>query len=540
VKALHAAFTVLLMTAAVGLGAQAASAPSSPNPAAAPGEPDIVMPQVILQIEDLSVEKVEAQLPPEEDLLPPERSIPVLSEGDLAVGEPTIPSTGAALEPGTAQSSDRYLASEVELGAGTQNNIAGSMSLKTLGQDPRFSLQFNHETLDGYSGHEAGAGFNLRTDSLNGGLKFRMGSVDTDLSASFTEKETGLQNRSPFNAALSRLIGATALFTATPLDWLSLNGDLVGAFDSLTLNGTTPLATTGALVTPSLSAEARFDGGKAGIEASYTFRADSGAFSDQLHRFSTGLTAGIDLPAHFVVDAAFGWFWNSAGLSLFPFSLAITGTPFEFITLSLDGGYRVVSYELRDVLQAHSLAYLASLADDRGWFGDASAQLTVTRDLSATMKLSFMASDAMPVGSGTQDLATGLFLVTQGPGVRFSSDLGVRWGISQSFSVSAGWIHEYGNRLFFAPTDSIQAELVGLEPSGRFGGNLSFSIAPTFVGVLQQPVVRMSGFWKVSDAVKLQIAGEDLLWPLLGGERTEIAPYVTPGFRLTGSVSMSL
>jgi len=545
VKSLQTVFIAFaLMMAGMGLAAQAASptpaAPTSPNPAAAQGEPDIVMPQVILQIEDLSVEKVEAQLPPEEDLLPPERPIPVLSEGELAVGEPSVPSTGA-LEPGSVQASDRLLSSEVELGVGTQNNIAGNMALKTLGPDPRFSLQFNHETLDGFAGKPAGAGFNQRTDDLNGGLKFRLGSVDTDLSASFAEKETGLQGQSPFSAALSRLIGATALFSDSPVDWLSLSGQVVGALDSLTLNSSAPNQTSAALVTPSLSAKARFTGARAGIDTSYTFRSDSGAFSDQLNRYSADLTGGFDLPAHFAVDAAAGWYWNDKGLSLFPFSLNVTGTPFEFFTMSVEGGYRVVPYNLRDVIQAQAFAYPTALVDDRGWFSNASVQLTLTRDLSATMKLSFMNSEEMPTGSSTQDPITGLYAVTQGPHVRFTSDLGARWGISQSFSVSAGWTHEYANQPFFTPIDAITAELVALEPAGRFGGNLSFSMSPTFTGQLQQPVLRLSGFWKVSDAVKIQVDGNDLLAPLNnGGQRTDLGPYFTPGFRLVGSVSMSL
>jgi hypothetical protein len=167
-------------------------------------------------------------------------------------------------------------------------------------------------------------------------------------------------------------------------------------------------------------------------------------------------------------------------------------------------------------------------------------QVTLTQELAASMKLTFMQGQAMPVGASTRDAGTGLFLVTQGPGVRFASDVGVRWGITQSFSVSAGWTHEYATRLFFTPTDSIKAELLGLEPAGKFGGSLSFVFSPTFTGLLQQPVVRMSGFWKVSDAVKIQLEGDDLLWPLLGTERLDIAPYITPGFRLSGSVSMSL
>ena len=155
---------VLLLLASASLVAAQSAAPprpcslhgQPPNPAVAPGEPEIIMPQVILQVEDLSVEKVEAQLPPEEELLPPVRTIPTLSEGELAVGEPTIPAAPVEAEGPSRPSNDRLLSSEVQLGAGTVNMIMGSVALKTLGPDPRFSLQFHHETLDGFGGHAAG------------------------------------------------------------------------------------------------------------------------------------------------------------------------------------------------------------------------------------------------------------------------------------------------------------------------------------------------------------------------------------------------
>jgi hypothetical protein len=515
----------------------------------------MVMPQVILQIEDLSVEKVEAQLPPEEELLPPERSIPVLSEGDLMVGEPQIPVASVDAEGAAAQGGDRFLSSEVELGAGSLNNILGSMSLKTLGHDPRFSLQFHHETLDGFSGNAAGSGFSLRNDSLDGGLKFRIGSVDTDLLGSFLEKETGLQGKgSSYVAALSRTLGATAAFAASPLDWLTFNAGLAGGFDSLTLEGASPLPVTGLHVQPTLSAEAHGGGVKIGLDTSYGYREGTAGIADALHRFTAGATIGVTLAAPYTFTAAGGWFWNSAGLSLFPFSISATGTPVEFLTLSLAGGYKVIPYDLRDIIGSQALAYPTALHDDRGWFGDTSAQLTLTRDLAATVKLSFMISEKMPVGSLTQSTTTGLFEVTQQPGSQLSSDAGLRWGISQAFSISAGWAHQYLTpRPFFTPSDAFRAEIVGLEPNGRFGGNLSVALryiapasgtSPSPADVLSQlvPVVRISGFWKISDAVKLQVDGDDLLSPLIPGGRLDspLAPYVTPGFRVTGSLGMNL
>lgn len=535
----------LLSLAATGLSAQT-RAPTGTNPAVVPTEPEIIMPQVILQIEDLSVEKVEAQLPPEEDLLPPERKIPLLSEGDLAIGEPSIPAPGPDVEPTAGQARDRLLSSDINLGAGSQNRIVGSISLKTLGEGPRFSLLFNHETLDGFAGNPSGAGFNLRNDILNGTLKFGLGGVDTNLSGSFSENETGLQGRSPFTSRLGRVLGGTAAFSAS-LDWLTLRAGVAGDTDSLTLVGAPPQHLTGARVAPSLSAEARFGAVKIGLESLYSFRMDpptDQAPGGSLHRLRTTATVGADLSTAFILEGSVGWFVNSAGLSLFPFAVTMTGTPFEFLTLTLSGGYKVTPYDMHDLMSIHPLVLPNSISDDRGWFGDASVQLTFTRDLSATMKVAYMSSDAMPIGSSAPYLpggtGTGLFPVTQMAGTLLSSSAGVRLAITQSFSLSGGWTHQFLDRPFFTPIDSLTAELIALDPTGRFGGSASVAVAPTFTGVLQQPVLRVTAFWKVSDVVKLQIAGDDLLGILPGDPRLDLPPYNAPGFRVTGSLSVSL
>jgi hypothetical protein len=551
-KAQDVLLCVFLCAAASGLHAQSRT-PTGTNPAVAPTEPEIVMPQVILQIEDLSVEKVEAQLPPEEELLAPERTIPLLSEGELAIGEPALPAPGPEVEPGAGQPRDRLLSADIDLGAGSPNRIVGSISLKTLGPDPRFSLVFNHETVDGFAGNPSGAGFNLRNDILNGTLKFSLGGVDTELGGSFSDNETGMQGQSPlYTARLGRMLDGTAAFSAAPLDWLTLRAGVSGGADSLTLQGapppgTPPLQLSGARVAPSVSAEARFGAVKLGLETLYTFRVDpetDQAAGGSLHRFRAAASFGADISTAFIVEASAGWFVNSAGLSRFPFSATLTTTPFEFLTLTLGGGYKVTPYDMHDSMSIHPLALPNSIEDDRGWFGDASAQFTFARELSASMAVTFMASEAIPVGDATQDLAgtskTGLFPVTQKRGNRFSTKAGMRWGISQSFSLSASWTHEFLVQPFFAPVDSLEAELVALESSGRFGGSISVAVEPTFTGELQQPVLRLSAFAKVSDAVKLQIVGDDLLGLLPGDSRLDIPPFVAPGFRVTGSLSISL
>ena len=542
----------VILCAAVASGASAQSrTQTGTNPAAAPTEPEIVMPQVILQIEDLSVEKVEAQLPPEEDLLAPERKIPLLSEGELAIGEPALPGPGPEVEPNAGQQKNRLLSADVNLGAGSPNSIVGSISLKTLGDDPRFSLLFNHETIDGFAGKPSGSGFNLRNDILDGGLKFRAGGVDTNLSGTFSDNETGLQGQSMFTARLGRTLSGTAAFSAAPLDWLTLHAAATGGWDWLTMQGApapgpSPQELTGVRASPSVSAEARLGVVKLGLETLYAFRSDPATDQDpggSLHRFRTTASFAADLSTAFLFEATAGWFVNSERLSRFPFSATLTATPFEFLTFTVDGGYKVTPYDMHDVMSVHPLVLPNSIEDDRGWFADVSVQFAFAKELSASLTAAFMASEAMPMGDTTQYAGitgNGLFPVTQERGTLLSTKAGMRWGITQSFSLSASWTHEFLDRPFFTPVDSLDAELVALESAGKFGGTVSVSVAPTLSGVLQQPLLRISMFVRVSEAVKLQLVGDDLLGLLPGDPRVDIAPFLTPGFRVTGSLGISL
>ena len=65
---------------------------------------------------------------------------------------------------------------------------------------------------------------------------------------------------------------------------------------------------------------------------------------------------------------------------------------------------------------------------------------------------------------------------------------------------------------------------------------------PIADGTLQQPILHISGFWKIIDSLKLQVDGDDLLAPLMGGSRWVIGngSYIAPGFRLSTSLGMSL
>ena len=108
-----------LVLAALGAGAETLPEPTGPG--------ELVLPPIVLEVEDLSEVRIEARLPPEEDLVPPDRRFPLPEPGSLAIGEPSLPSTST---PGHRQprSPRRPLAidTRAEIGVGVLRDVTAA------------------------------------------------------------------------------------------------------------------------------------------------------------------------------------------------------------------------------------------------------------------------------------------------------------------------------------------------------------------------------------------------------------------------------
>jgi hypothetical protein len=101
-----------------------------------PEEPEIVLPRVLLEIEDLSVETITAGLP-EDELLPEELEVPLPEPEDLVIDEPSI-----MLSPPRAESTvltreeGKYVNFEGVIGVGSRNNFMSGFSLYQFEREP--------------------------------------------------------------------------------------------------------------------------------------------------------------------------------------------------------------------------------------------------------------------------------------------------------------------------------------------------------------------------------------------------------------------
>jgi len=536
----------MLLFLAVALGADAQ------QPAAMePGEPEIVLPDVILRVDDLSVEKVDAALPGEEELLSPERLIPLPELEQPAVHDPELPSgVGAPPDPaGWGGPQGSSLAAQVVLGAGSMNHLYSLVSLNRVGQEPRFKLRFLHQMLDGIGEAEAGAGYDQRADSLEAGLEARLQELDLRVDASLADREHGLQGQGSYAAKIGRQ-GAASVEAAHPLGrHLELGARLAGSFATELLAGSTPEEATELLVQPALWGAVRKGPARLVLQTRYAYQSLLGEPGPELQRFGAELLFSLDIKERYLLEARAGWLWSSSLGHLPPFSLSLSGNPAAFISFQVSGGYRVQEVSYLTVLEPYPFVRLsgASLEDNHGWFVDGGVGLSLKRALALQARMLVARNSALPLPQTVQDPVSGLFTVAADEGTHVSTDLRLRWNLGSVFSMAVGVHSEWAQRAAFTAVHAGSVELEAAPPSGRWGGRAAMGFGVLWdrpaPDVTEAPILDLSGHYNLTDAVSLVAELNDLLYPLAGGPRFHEdawAPFEAPGLRGTLKVQINL
>jgi hypothetical protein len=529
--------------AACAAGAQVLPEPTGPG--------DLVLPPIVLEVEDLSEVHIEARLPPEEDLVPPDRRFPLPQPGVLAIGEPSIPSPvpGGAGQPAGAAGGP--LATQAAFGAGTLRGMSASVQVSAEGT-PGLDVSFRHESLDGFGYDEStppernlpGSGFDLRDDLLTAAVALNPWGADLALEGSWHDRAQGLQRHGGTGGYTSldvRTIGGAVSLSGKPVHWLTLAGGLEAANDELVLAGAVPFEISELGVAPSLSGTAAFGHWTIGLAARYAFHAGT-LITDPFvngHRFRTDLTAGVELAPGWQAEAGVGWHWTGEGTSAVPFHFGLSGTPLSFLTFSLRGGYRVVPVDLADVLAASQLLMPAPTVDSEGWFGTLDMTLGVGGAISATAGLSYATESAMLDADGTVDVDTALYPLypafqRAADGLKLTG--GLRWSLAAWLTLNASLAVNLPDRPWYEPAATLNVELTALEESGRMGATVSAASEAGSSG-FPLPRLDLGGFLRISPAVRLRLDASDLLGPL-AGPRFELGDYQRPGLRVIGTVQV--
>jgi hypothetical protein len=509
---------------------------------AAPGEPDIVLPEVILRIEDFSVESLSGAAPGGEDALPPARELPLpAGEQPLLAEPPAPPAEGPDAQPAPG----RALSATVELGAGSSNHLFSQVVLHSLGTEPRFSLRFLHEALDGIAGRAPGSGFDFRREELEGALKLRLGRAGLDLEGSLNEVERGLQGQSA--TAVSRLVRTGGL--GAGLSWpfsarWTLTGALDGSFatELLTVRTSQAPGLEELRGSPRLSLEMRTDRFWLAVDGRYAFQVYEG---QEVHRAGAVARFGVDMSRSARLQGSGGWHWSqrSSPEHLVPFDLTLTLTPGNSLSVSASGGYRVEELDLRELSEAWPWAVFPDpLDEDHGWFAEISATYSVQKSfaLQAGARLSWPRAAPWPQ---TVQNADGLFDLGQAEAVRAAVEASLRWTPARDSYLAANWRTQLLDATAFAPRTELGVEAgVG---SARWGVHGSLSAGLGFASPPPRytltPELDLGAYFQASEAVRLTADVEDVLSPISeGGERLAWDPFLAPGFQATFKVQISL
>jgi len=520
-----------------------------------PEEPDIVLPEIILQVEDLSAESVEAGLPPEEEILPPERGILPL-QGEIPLPEEKEPGSlpgpiGGLPQSELPPSRERgyALAAEALLGAGSMNYVFSSVSLYKAGSQPRFKLQFRHEALDGMGNHASGSGFNLREEALEGGIKLKISQLALEAQGELKETEQGLQELGPYTAKIYRRGGVEAglLYPLGPK--MELEGRLQSGFASQLLTGSGAQRLTEIQFSPQLGLRLQQERLSLGLKARYSGRS---LLDDGVDFLRLGVQAllGLEFLETFKLEATAGWYTSSLPQNLFPFALALSGAPLSSVSFLARGGYAVREIDRRAILDAYPLARLPEeLEDARGWFGETSLGLGLLRDLSLQLRAGLFSGSGLldprrdPGSVSGLDPLTGLFPFGQREGTELSSAASLRWNLSGFLGLSAGLESQWLDKPEFLPRHTLRLAAEAGEPTGpwRARVELSFQFGADPSGEANQmPLLEGSGRYRVTETITLIAEGKDLLYPLIGGSRSSWWPYQEPGLRGALKVQIDL
>ena len=537
----------------------------------APDTPEIIIPDTLLIIETPELLNPELGIPLDESLLEAVGEVMLPRIDDFPVQEPRvlqkIPGTDITFPPAERETS---LTAESVLGAGTRNHIMSRILLYKLGDHPTMELDFLHEALDGFSLHPPGSSFYSRTEELTGELALSTEDLEMDADGSYREFERGLQGQSEYDAQIYRNVRAalTGTFQGDEIYRLRVEPEFRVA--SLIWKGVDPERFSELLASGSIVGELFFEKVRLGLSGSYGYRTllehPAGDWDYTLHRIDTRLSLGITLPRDLRIDASGGWYYSADVGHLFPFSFGFGGTPFNFLTFSLSGGYRARGVDMADLLERFPvMSPPEELRDDHGWFGKLDGRFNLSGGSFIRTGIVVGWNSGFPRAGGF-DSESGFFDVLQEELITVEPEAEITWQVSSRTALNLGWQGLFysgsslmpQNRFFFevggdfrkrsaeaADDDAAAGDpAAGVRPPGessRLGGGLSLLFLSGPHKEPQLPELGLSGFYRITDSIKLGVEAQDLLAPFMGGvPRWLWEPYEEPGIRFTAKVHIRL
>jgi hypothetical protein len=499
-----------------------------------PEEPEIILPRVVLEIEDLSVEKIHTGLPEEPEQPLQLREYPLPELGELEIEESSFKISAPEEGKPALEEGKKDLIADVTLGAGIPNHFIGNISLYKFGELPEGKLLFNHEMLDGIGNNPPGSGYHMREESLEGMVRFDIGKAQIKTDGDFIDLERGLQGNGSFFSTINRSLTGDISLQYGISDRFILRSRVDGSVYSQLLTGTSSRQINELSFSPEVTGELQMDNWHLGITPKLSYRNVLEKDGLLATRFQLRGDFGIDISERYRLDAQASWFYSDASGHLFPFYLGLTATPTDLFMFRVNAGYKLLQYNLKDVFSAYQFASVPdTLLDNHGWFFDLMSRLFITDKWMLNAELSFMDNSGMLTVGESIDPVTGLFNPYQVKALSLNASLGAHWNITEGITARFDAAAELLDRPKLHPQYRFGARLDATQPAGKYGGGVSSALLLGEHDYVQAPLVDLYGFYRPADFIKLQLEINDLLLPIINMQRYSFYPYIDEGFRIT-------
>jgi hypothetical protein len=292
-------------------------------------------------------------------------------------------------------------------------------------------------------------------------------------------------------------------------------------------------------LTPRIGVDLNLSWFSARVEGAYYLSGYPGFASPVDHIVYPQVVLGAELPGGHRIGGRVGARWALGGQVLVPFSLSWEGNYPNRWGFSLRGGYRIREKSYFEIWQETPyLSFGTGELYSAGWFGEGSLSVYPSAELTVEGGLSFDYYIRGIQGISGVHSETGLAEILHGTLPSLGSNLSVQWDPAGLFALSLVWQGSFIEGSPLSPAQSILVRADLGDEESRAGG--SVSLETRIWETLTMPILEGSGFFRVSDNVRFILTGEDLLAPLINGDRKDPMGYKTPGLRILLSAGISL
>lgn len=511
-------------------------------------DPDIVLPPMFLEIEDVTKEDVRTALPGAENPDPvilPELTVPMPDPTETEFDEMRIDSflseiagEGALSAPEKKTVKSFPVAFDAHAALGTVGEV--DLGFAVFGNTEKSSFRFSagHNSRDGYGFRSWGGNFFDRSSSFSGVYTFRDNVFANEADFSFESRAFGTQNLAPDNDTRRDFIFSAAdrfsLDAGSLRFGTSVVFDLLHRYTADVANGSTDVFLEPRAVLDLMLPKAKLTFGSGYAWNGSFFDRNNGHSADFLFEFDAELPQAVNLAG------GVGLFWDGRerasvyeadmlGFSV-PFYLMIYGSAADFFQYRFKGGFengRISYAALGKEFRYLNPTALSALS---GWFAEAELDFRIRRLALITVGIDFDRKSGTVLIDDLKTNADGLIAVSQGIENLLFGFVRTRLNPTDGLKLAAGWEGSLlpANQYYLKPRQCVEGSLEYTIPQKwfTFGTRLLFEVYDK----AYIPEWNLNALFAINEHFRLSLALDDLLSPIYKeGRPTVWGGYIAPG-----------